>query len=341
MTQVCVVIPNWNGRHLLARCLDALAAQTFQDFRVLIVDNGSSDGSVPWIEKNHSAIEVIAKESNIGFAAAINEGIRLSDSRYVVTLNNDTEPDPIWLAALVAAAEGDVRVGMCASKMLFAHRPEMINSAGICLDQAAIAWDRHGGELDDERETQPLEVFGPCAGAALYRRAMLEEIGLFDEDFFAYLEDVDLAWRGRRQGWHCLYVPAARVLHHHSATGIEGSPFKSYHLGRNKVWLIVKNYPFRQLWSGAIAALVYDCAAVLFALVAQRDIHALRGRLAGLARLRTMWRKRHPGKSSCRPDIEWLVPLDALWRIPGRYRHLARGKMAPNRHEHSLAPDGG
>ena len=198
------------------------------------------------------------QELNLGFAAAINKGIHASSSRYVVSLNNDTEPDPGWLAALVSAAERDPTVGMCASKMLFADRPGMINSTGICVDRAGIAWDRRGGEADDGREIEPVEVFGPCGGAALYRRAMLEEIGMFDERFFAYLEDVDIAWRGRQAGWRCLCVPAARVLHRHSATGKEGSPFKSFHLGRNKVWLLLKNYPVQRLWRYVPAVLLYD-----------------------------------------------------------------------------------
>ena len=132
---------------------------------------------------------------------------------------------------------------MVASKMLFAHRPEIINSAGIAMDWAGIAWDWRGGEIDTPAEEHDSEVFGPCGGAALYSRRMLDEIGLFDEDFFMYLEDVDLACRARLAGWHCLLPPQARVLHAHSATAGEGSPFKSYQLGRNKIWTLVKNFP--------------------------------------------------------------------------------------------------
>ena len=129
-----------------------------------------------------------------------------------------------------------------------------------------------------------------------------------------------------------------RQLHHHSATGIEGSPFKSFHLGRNKVWLIVKNYPFRQLWADAIVALLYDGGAVLYALAKQRDVHALRGRLAALGGLRSMWRKRLAGEPSHRADIEWLAPLEAPWRVPHRYRHLAPDDVAHEIHEHSNGP---
>jgi len=157
----------------------------------------------------------------------------------MATLNNDTQAAPRWLEELVAAMQGQDMVGMVASKMLFAHRPEIINSTGICLDPAGIAWDRRGGEVDANEEFGPAEVFGPCAGAAPYHRAMLDQVGLFDEDFFCYLEDVNLAWQARLMGWRCLYVPTARVYHVHAGMGQERSPFKNYLLGRNKVWTII------------------------------------------------------------------------------------------------------
>lgn len=330
MAETTVVIPNWNGRHLLGRCLRALRAQTYQDFAVVVVDNGSTDGSVAYLREHFPEVQIIANEKNRGFAAATNQGIRAPGgpraSRFVATLNNDTEVDPSWLAALVAAMETEMEsapgVGMCASAMLFAHRPEMINSAGIAVDRAGIAWDRLGGAPVAALGDAPVEVFGPCAGGALYRRAMLEEIGLFDEDFFAYMEDVDLAWRARAAGWRCLFAPQARLLHHHSATGKEGSPFKSFHLGRNKVWLLLKNYPARELWHHAPLALLYDLAAVLYALLARRDVHALRGRLAGWRAALRMWRKRPRRDPTRAADIDLLAPLVWPWRVSRRYRHI-------------------
>jgi GT2 family glycosyltransferase len=322
MAETTVVIPNWNGRHLLGRCLAALHAQTYQDFDVIVVDNGSVDGSVAYLREHFPEVHVIANAENRGFAAATNQGIRANQSKYVATLNNDTEAAPGWLAALVAGMEYAPDVGMCASTLLFAHRPEMINSAGIAVDRTGIAWDRLGGTPVAMLGDEPLEVFGPCAGAALYRRAMLEEIGLFDEDFFAYMEDVDLAWRARAAGWRCLFVPQARVLHHHSATGGEGSPFKSFHLGRNKVWLLLKNYPARELWHHVPLVLLYDAAAVLYALIARRDFHALRGRLAGWRSLYQMWRKR-PDRDMLRvTDVAFLGPPVWPWQVTWRYRHL-------------------
>lgn len=321
--RVQIVIPNWNGRHLLPRCLAALADLDYESLTVVVIDNGSTDGSVGWLKARAAHVRVLTNSENQGFAYAVNQGIRQGDARYVVTLNNDTEVGTEWLESLVEVAETDRAVGMVASKMLFADRPRVINSAGICVDRAGIAWDRLGGTRDDPQASETEEVFGPCAGAALYRRAMLDEVGLFDEDFFAYLEDVDLAWRARRAGWRCLYAPKARVLHHHSATGKEGSPFKSFHLGRNKMWLLAKNYPFHRLWRYVPLVLLYDMLAVIYALAARGDVHALRGRLVGLSSWREMWRKREdlPIFRS-RADIEFLEPIASPRTVQARYRHI-------------------
>jgi GT2 family glycosyltransferase len=317
---------------MLEGCLRALEAQTYTDWASIVVDNGSTDGSVAWLRMAHPSVRVIANAENRGFAAAINQGIKASTSQYVVTLNNDAEASPGWLAALVEATESErarsVRVGMCASKMVFADRPDVINSAGICVDRVGIAWDRLGGETDHAGGGYPgarrwEEVFGPCAGAALYSRAMLDEIGWFDDDFFAYMEDVDLAWRARRAGWRCLYVPGARVVHRHSATGGEGSPFKSFYKGRNKVWLVLKNYPLGRLWYNVPLVVLYDVAAVIYALVWQGDVHALRGRIAALAGLGRMWAKRRDRGGQERLDVEWLEPISLPWQVAARYKHLA------------------
>jgi len=323
--RVSIVLVNWNGLHHLEKCLPALGAQTFPDFEIFLVDNGSTDGSTEWVRGHYPQVRLICNDHNTGFAVANNQAMRQSQAEFIVTLNNDTQVEPTWLAALVAVAETDPSVGMVASKMLFTQQPEVINSTGIALDPVGIAWDRQGGTLDDPNEEQPIEVFGPCAGAALYRRAMLDQIGLFDEAFFAYAEDVDLAWRARWAGWRCLYVPAARVHHDHSATGGEGSPFKSRLLGRNKVWLIAKNYgPLGRLLLYLPLIVVYDLAAVVYALVVRRDVYTLVGRLEGLAGLPQMWRKRAAivGTAESSPWYHHLEPLVSPWQVARRYRHL-------------------
>ncbi len=322
---VTIVIANWNRCVHLERCLGALELQTLRDFETVVVDNASCDGSIEMVRKQFPRVRVIANSRNLGFATANNVGIRASSAPFVATLNNDTEPRPDWLERLVEPALQDPGVGMVASKMLFAHRPGMLNSAGIALDRAAIAWDRLGGEPDRGGDGVE-EVFGPCAGAALYRRAMLDQIGLFDEEFFAYLEDVDLAWRARLAGWRCLYVASAAVLHVHSATGVEGSPFKSYHLGRNKLWCIAKNYPSPELYWSLPLLVAYDLAAVLYGIATRRDLAGLRGRLAGLIGLPRQWRKRRAVQRLRRVPFSVLArqmaPLATPRGVLERYRHL-------------------
>lgn len=326
---VSVVVINWNGRRHLERCLPSLVNQATPPCEIIVVDNGSNDGSVEWLRASYPWVRLIENASNLGFAPASNQAFAIARGDYIATLNNDAWAEPNWLAELTRVIQSDSILGMCASKMLFADRPHMINSTGINLDWAGIAWDRRGGEMDDGRESHPVEVFGACAGAALYRRSMLEELGAFDEDFFAYLEDVDLAWRARLAGWRCVHVPSAVVHHHHSATGGEGSPFKNYLLGRNKLWLLVKNYPMPYFLRYLPIILLYEFGTLFYSLLARGDTSAMRGRLAALRRIQTAWRKRRSVQSSVRNTRVWaslVQPVESPWKVLKRYGHLAAVK---------------
>jgi hypothetical protein len=321
-----IVVLNYNGKSFLHDCLAALRRQTYPTYEVIVVDNASMDGSAEYVSIHFPEVRLIRAERNLGFAAGNNLGIRAARGEFVALLNNDTQAHPEWLSELIKGMQSVPEVGMCASKMLFMHNPTYINSAGICLNVAGFAWDQWGGKLDDPHTQNSAEVFGACAGAALYRRAMLERLGGFDEDFFIYLEDVDLAWRARWLGWRCLYVPTARVLHFHSGTMGEGSPQKQYLLGRNKVWLLFKNVPLAAWWSLPVI-LAYDFMSVLYALVVRRNPHPLRGRLAGLASLGRMQMKRRTVQQqrllSVREWLKSLSPLEAPWTIHQRFRYLA------------------
>ncbi len=305
-----IIVVNWNGRRYLEECLSALLAQTYSPYEIILVDNGSSDGSVEFVAQRFQEVKIIENGENLGFAAGNNVAIRQARGDYIVTLNNDTRAEPNWLEELVKIVETDDRIGMCASKMLFYYHTGVLNSTGISLDIAGIAWDRRGGEQDDGCEREPIEIFGPCAGAALYRREMLEEIGLFDEDFFAYHEDVDLAWRARSRGWRCIYNPRAVVYHIHSGTGLEGSAFKNRLLGRNKIWTIVKNYPSPHIFLYLPLIVFYDLAAVLYSLFKRRDPSPLQGRLASLSMLPEMLRRRREiQRMRTASEFPWFSPL--------------------------------
>jgi hypothetical protein len=288
-----IVIVNWNGRRLLETCLPAALAQTHADYAVIVVDNGSSDDSLAWLAARYPGVRVIANRENTGFCAGNNQAFAAVSSPYLALLNNDAAPEPGWLAAMIEVMESDASVGMIAPKVLRWDDHSIIDSQGLAVDRSGTAWDWGSGERDDPAEPPaPRPVFGASGAACLYRRAMLDDIGGLDEDFFAYLEDADLAWRARLAGWRCLYVPTARVYHRHSATGGEGSPFKGFHLGRNKWWMIVKNYPMPEMLLNLPIILGRDVLAVLYHLIVRHDVHPLRGRLAALRSLGTALRKR-------------------------------------------------
>jgi GT2 family glycosyltransferase len=247
-----VVIPTLSADRRLVECLETLARQTRRDFEVVIVDN-SGKGLVGAGEAGRWGARVIEPGRNLGFGAAINLGFHQSRSPYLAALNDDAAPRTEWIAALVAAAEAHPEAGMFASQVRF-YGEEHLDSAGMVVGRDGSSKQR--GHLfpaaEFEREQ---EVLLPSASAALYRRAMLEEIGLFDEDFFLYCEDTDLGLRARWAGWKCIYVPGAVVEHHYSHSAGRASRLKAYYVERNRLFVAAKNFPARMLWQVPFAAM--------------------------------------------------------------------------------------
>ncbi len=315
--QVSVVILNWNGRNLLPACLSALDAQTFRDFEVVVVDNGSRDGSPEWLTAQYPTVHLIQNSTNLGFATANNQGIRAAQAPLIMLLNNDAYLAPDCLQKLVDAAECTAWAGMFACKILQHDAPDRMDSAGIEVDRAGVAWNRGWGE-SAANHTQALEVFGPSAAAALYRRTMLDQIGLLDDDFFIYYEDVDLAWRAQWAGWRCLYVPEAVARHVHSATTGRGSPFKNFLLGRNKWRAILKDYPFTALAAYLPLMVALDLGAALVGSWRSRNLGPIRGRVAVLRDVRRMWQQRRVVQRHAPRAIVWskiLVPIHLRQRL--------------------------
>ncbi|MDE2902201.1 MAG: glycosyltransferase family 2 protein [Chloroflexota bacterium] len=329
-----VVIVTWNGLRHLRRCLPALAGQTGVEFETIVVDNGSTDGTAEWIAEAYPRTVLKRLESNHGFSEANNIGFGLARAQLIATLNNDAVPDSDWLYSLVRAANEHPEIGSFASRIVLDRDPNIIDSAGVVTDVLGIAWDRHNSESVGVDAAG--EIFGACAGAALYRKALLDETGGFDPSFFAYLEDVDLAWRARWLGWTARYVPDARVVHAHSATGTEESAFKTFHLGRNKVWTIAKNHPTRALLLYGPLLVAYDLASLPITMARQRNLAALRGRLAGLRSLGPMLRQRK--QVAARRRVAWddLRPFVAgpsrpwdVWRRQRRLRQAVAAGGSP------------
>ena len=332
-----IVVVNFNGGHLLPALLGGLAAQTVRDFELILVDNHSTDLSLRLVEQTANGLpfplHLIRNTSNAGFGPASNQGLHSAAAGWIAMLNNDTRPEPTWLERLLSATEQTPRLGMVGSKLLRAHRPGEIDSAGIAVDWAGIAWDWRGGEPDTPSENGLVEIFGPCAGAALYARAMLDEVGAFDGDFFAYLEDVDLAWRARLAGWQACLQPQARALHAHSATLGDASPRKRFLLGRNKVWLLIKNYPNPWFTRNLPLILAYDAMAVGYGLATRGDLASWRGRMAGWRALPRFLAKRRQIQARWHDVDNWRQAMSATeppWTVPKRYAHLRAGGLQPH-----------
>jgi GT2 family glycosyltransferase len=243
---VSVVIPSWNGRALLEVVLPSLAAQSLAPLEVIVVDNGSGDGTVEWLRSAWPSVVVEALPENVGFAAGVNRGIARARGEYVALINNDIELDPGCLRELVGALERDPGAGSAAAKMLRYHDRGVIDATGDTLRWSGIALQRGQNEPDRGQYDREERVFSACGGAALYRRVALDEVGWFDQAFFAYLEDVDWGFRAQLRGLGCVYAPAAVAYHMGSATTRrEGKPDPVFYglPWRNDVWLVAKNYP--------------------------------------------------------------------------------------------------
>jgi GT2 family glycosyltransferase len=241
---VSVIIVNWNGKHLLGECLDSILAQRFKDFEIIVVDNGSRDGSVGFLHERYPRIRVEGLPENLGFAGGNNVGLRIASGKYLALLNNDTKVDPAWLESLLKEAEiSPTAIGMWACKILSYENPGIIDNVGLLLYPDGLGRGKGRLERDQGQYDQTGEALFPSGCAGLYRKSMLDEIGLFDEEFFAYADDVDLGLRARLAGWGCIYVPSARVYHKYSSSSSAYSLLKAFLVERNRIWVLLKYYP--------------------------------------------------------------------------------------------------
>jgi len=243
LKQVSVIIPNWNGKDFLGPCLESVYRQEFKDLETIIIDNGSSDGSVSFVENNFPQVRVIRFEQNTGFSSAVNAGILASSTPYVAMLNNDTEVHPLWLKELVASLETDPKAGSAASKILFSSDRHSVNSAGDEFSWFGVAYHRRLARGDAHLYDEPRYVFSACGAAALFRKELFDAVGLFDESFFAYQEDVDLGFRAQLLGYRCLFVPRAIVYHKSRMTSSRVIGLRFYLNQRNKYFVLIKNFP--------------------------------------------------------------------------------------------------
>ncbi len=239
-----VIIPNWNGKKFLSECIDSLKAQTLQDFETILVDNGSTDGSARFVEERYgNFVRIIRNKKNLGFTGGSNVGIRAARGEFLVLLNNDTRADLHWLEELVKATDVDHRIGMWGSKIYSYYKRDQIEAVGELIYRDGLC--RSKGQFEQDRGQYEVmeEIFFPPGCGAMYRKRVFDEIGLFDEDFFAYADDSEIGIRARLAGWKGIFVPRAIIYHKNSGTGGQHSPFKAFYVERNRFWITIKYFP--------------------------------------------------------------------------------------------------
>jgi GT2 family glycosyltransferase len=305
-----VVIPHWNGKQFLQPCVDALRNQSYETIEVIIVDNNSQDGSQQYIKDNYPEVKLIELSENRGFTGACNAGMELAQGDFIALLNNDTEVDSNWAKAVLDAFSRHDDVGIVASKMLLFNQRDHIHTAGdgFTIDGRAFnrgVWQKDEGQFDQEEY-----VFGACGGSSAYRKELLDQIGLLDDDFFFLLEDMDIAWRSQMAGWRTLYTPHAIVYHHLSATG--GGATASFYDGRNSLYLLVKDVPI-ELWRKYGWQIIRKQLSIVWdALKAWRGEAArarLRGILVALRDMPKILKKRSEIQSQRKETIDYLESI--------------------------------
>ncbi|MGA2317671.1 MAG: glycosyltransferase family 2 protein [Thermodesulfobacteriota bacterium] len=252
---ISVVVLNWNGYQVLDNCLKSLYDQTYQPLEIIVVDNASTDGSVDFLKEKFQDVDLIINERNLGFGAGNNIGIQASQGSYIMILNNDTRLDPKCVEELKRSIEKDKGYGACASKILLENKPDVIDGVGIVVCPDGLSFGR--GRLENRgRYDVEEEIFFASDCACLYRREMLDDIGLYDEDFFAYADETDMGWRAQLAGWKCIYSPKAIVYHLHStSSGGRVSSFKALLVERNRIWVALKNFPLSLIIFGQLYTL--------------------------------------------------------------------------------------
>ena len=320
---VSVIIVNWNGEAVLPHCLQALSKQTYPNYELIVVDNGSKDQSWVGLEKQWPGIKVIRFPENKGFAVANNEGVRQARGEWIALLNSDAFPEPDWLNILLEAAKNNPDFNFFSSSLVQADRQELLDGTGDIYHISGLAWRRHYNQPLNQVSEKVEEVFSPCAAAALYSRKAYLQVGGLDEAYFMYHEDVDLGFRMRLQGYRCLYVPRAVVYHKGSASTSIKSDFAVYYGHRNLVWSFFQNMPGWLLLKYLPAHLLANLVFLVYyslrgqaAAIWRAKWHAFLGLSQALRKRRSIQRNRQVSPEDISGVLEhgWLKPYKQEFR---------------------------
>jgi GT2 family glycosyltransferase len=293
---ITVIIVNCNSGKLLAECLRCLKAQTIQPIRILLVDNASTDSSLTDAGELAKNVTLLPMNDNLGFAAANNLGLSECDTEFVALLNPDALPEADWLEHLLEAAHARPEAAAFGSRQLCYDNPEILDGIGDIYHISGLAWRNSYGKHQQPKDLTARGIFSPCAAAALYRRQALTDAGGFDEDFFCYMEDVDIGFRLRLAGHKAIYVPDAVVHHAGSVSSGEWSDFAVYHGYRNQLWVFIKNMPGALFWLLLPLHMIVNLASILASIflfpIRGKGKVLLRAKRDALIGIPFMWRKR-------------------------------------------------
>ncbi len=313
MRAVSVIIPNLDGEKLLPVVLNSLRQQIFRDFNIVIVDNASKDGSLELLRTDYPEATVVALETNLGFAGAVNRGIEASVSEFVSVLNNDIELDARWLEELHNALVEHPEAGAAGPKMMMYYERNRINILGLRLNRTGEFRLIGAGEEDRGQYDQMRYVFGVSAGAALYRRKMFHEIGLFDEVYFANYEDADLAFRGQVAGYKALYVPSALAYHMVGSTIRRKKYFPTYLNNRNRILFFWKNMPAETVEKQFMSIVQREAGIffkrLFFNFYKLRTFYYVRGTISGLMQIPCILRERKKNRGPHRVSVDYLESI--------------------------------
>jgi len=319
---ITVVVVNWNGKPLLADCLQSLRSQTLPDVEVIVVDNGSTDGSADWVRQNFPQFKLVQLNENRGFAGGNNAGIVQARGEWIALLNNDAAAEPDWLEQLYRAVEGNGRVGLAASRVVLTSGA--LDSAGDGMTIAGVPYKRGHGSSPTGVFLKPAEVFGASGCGVLLRRSMLDKIGLLDEDFFCIYEDGDLNFRARLAGFHCIYVPDAVILHRLHGTLGRLSKNYVFYGQRNMEYLYFKNMPGRLFWRHLPVHLLSNLLGFGYFLWRGRPLQFIKGKVAFLRDIKRVLQKRRQIQELRQVDDHAIAALlERRWlqpRLAGKIR---------------------
>jgi hypothetical protein len=306
---VSIIIVNLNGRKFLEECLRAISQQTYRNYEVIFVDNGSTDDSTKFVEENYPQVKIIRLTHNMGFAEGANIGIKASKGDYIFLLNNDVVLDEKCLELLSRTFEEYPSFSSCGPKIIRYNNRGRIDSAGIEFLPIGAVHSYYDSSVNEPRLNRTKETFGISAAAGMYKKVMMEEIGFFDEDFFAYFEDTDLSFRAQLMGYKCLYQPLAVAYHHGSGTGIKNSPFYVYFGRRNVEFLYFKNMPTKLLLKYGLWHIFYEILVLTFFIMYGKGSSAIKGKIDAVTNIAMIIKKRRIIQNNRKVSCEYIENL--------------------------------